>query len=209
MFSLQRYLGKEDKFFDLLEASAEEARHSIQALRHLIQSTQQHKSLEEFVLSRRKEKAINAEISEALCTTIVTALEREDIEALATALYKIPKTAEKIGERILVAPQLFEGIELTQQVDMLEKAADLVVTMIQSLRKGIKLQEIKELNDRLQYVEGEMDKLVLELLRGLYTGTIEGGRVVFLKDLYELIERVADRCRDAGNVIKQIVLKSS
>jgi len=32
MFSLQRILGKEDKFFDLLEASAEEARISVQAL---------------------------------------------------------------------------------------------------------------------------------------------------------------------------------
>ncbi len=32
MFSLQRLLGKEDKFFTLLEASAEEARTSVQAL---------------------------------------------------------------------------------------------------------------------------------------------------------------------------------
>ena len=32
MFSLQRLLGKEDKFFNLLEASAEEARTSVRAL---------------------------------------------------------------------------------------------------------------------------------------------------------------------------------
>jgi len=32
MFSLQRLLGKEDKFFDLLEASAAQARSSVQTL---------------------------------------------------------------------------------------------------------------------------------------------------------------------------------
>jgi uncharacterized protein Yka (UPF0111/DUF47 family) len=28
-----------------------------------------------------------------------------------------------------------------------------------------------------------------------------------LKDLYELLEKVIDRCRDAGNVVTHIVLK--
>ncbi len=30
-----------------------------------------------------------------------------------------------------------------------------------------------------------------------------------LRDLYELIERVIDRCRDTGNLITHIVLKNS
>jgi uncharacterized protein Yka (UPF0111/DUF47 family) len=30
-----------------------------------------------------------------------------------------------------------------------------------------------------------------------------------LKDLYELLEKIIDRCRDVGNVISQIVLKNS
>ena len=30
-----------------------------------------------------------------------------------------------------------------------------------------------------------------------------------LKDLYELMEKVYDRCRDAGNVVSTIVLKYS
>jgi hypothetical protein len=209
MFSLQRLLGKEDKFFDLLEASAAEAQHSVQALKHLTESTRQNQSLDEFVLSRRKEKAITSQISEALCTTFVTALEREDIEALANALYKIPKTVEKIGERILLAPQQLQGIDLSRQIVMLEKATALVGNMLKALRKGVKLHEIKDLNDRLQYVEGEMDKLMLEVLRGLYTGQAQGSQVVFLKDLYELFEKVPDRCRDAGNVISHIVLKNS
>jgi uncharacterized protein Yka (UPF0111/DUF47 family) len=71
------------------------------------------------------------------------------------------------------------------------------------------MEKIKELNDRLQYIEGEADKLMLVLLRDLYSGRHEPLKVIILKDLYELMEKVIDRCRDAGNVVVQVVLKNS
>jgi uncharacterized protein len=209
MFSLQRLLGKEDKFFDLLEASAQEGCASVQALKKLVTNPNQANALDDFALSRRKDKAITAEISEALCTTFVTALEREDIEALSIALYKIPKTIEKIGERIEIAPQHLKGIDISRQLDMLEKATETVLMMLKELRGGVKLERMKDINDRLQHIEGQADKLVLELLKELYSGKVSDVQVVFLKDLYELLEKVTDRCRDAGNVITQIVLKNS
>ena len=69
--------------------------------------------------------------------------------------------------------------------------------------------KIKELNERLQVIEGEADKLMLELLRDLFSGKHDPLKVIALKDLYELLEKVIDRCRDAGNVINHIVLKNS
>src|SRR4030095_352518 len=159
MFSLQKILGKEDKFFTLLEASAEEARNSVRTLRKYLANPDTLKTLDEFILARRKDKAITAQISEALCTTFVTTLEREDIESLSNALYKIPKTVEKIGERILLAPQFLKGVDISRQVDMLEKATETVVNMLKELRQGVKLERIKEINDRLQHIEGQADKL--------------------------------------------------
>ena len=52
-------------------------------------------SLDEFVHSRRKDKEITQELTEQLCKTFITPLEREDIQALAAALYKIPKDSRK------------------------------------------------------------------------------------------------------------------
>lgn len=209
MFSLQRLLGKEDKFFDLLEASAQESRTSVQALMRFLQDPDQLKSLDEFIVSRRNEKRINDQISEALCKTFVTALEREDIEALSISLYKIPKTVEKIAERILIAPHFLRSLDLTRQVRMLEKATDTVVTMIRELRRGVDLERSRSHNDQLQVIEGEGDKLIVELLKDLYSGQHDPLKVIFLKDLFEMIEKVFDRCRDAGNVINHIVLKNS
>jgi hypothetical protein len=209
MFSLQRLLGKEDMFFGLLEASAQEAHTSVQALVKLSKALDKPIELEEFSRSRRKDKEITATIRNAVYTTFVTAIEREDIESLCNALYRIPKTVEKFSERVLISPQLIRGVDFSKQTDPLDQATDCVLQMVKSLRRGVNLEEIKRLNDKLQHVEGEADKAILALYRELFSGKYDPLKVIMLKDLYELLEKVIDRCRDAGNVISQIVLKNS
>ena len=105
MFSLQAMFGKGTHFYGLLEAAAEAARDSTRALLRLIDPQTRDSSLEEFSLARKREKNIAAEISQALVDTFVTPLEREDIEALGTALYKVPKAASKFADRYSIAPE--------------------------------------------------------------------------------------------------------
>src|SRR5574343_923879 len=99
MFSLQIIFGKGDKFYGLLEASAESACSSARALIELLGTPTTQQSLEKFIHARRREKDLFAQISEQLVNTNVTVLDREDIEALNSALYKIPKVVEKFAER--------------------------------------------------------------------------------------------------------------
>jgi uncharacterized protein Yka (UPF0111/DUF47 family) len=169
-FSLQQLFGKGDRFYQLLEASAEEARESVRLLGELVKARGRGQNLEEFILARRKEKQITGQIREELVKTFVTGLEREDIEALATALYKIPKSVEKSAERYMLAADLLGGVDFGQQVRMMEKASELVVALVRQLRQIQDLEKVKELNDRLQFVEGEADKLMVEWLRDLYGG---------------------------------------
>ena len=208
MFSLQKLLGKDDKFFDLLHASAEEGLHSVDALKRILTNPSMTPTLDEFAASRRKDKAITNEISELLVKTFVTALEREDIEALSNVLYKVPKTIEKFAERyILCAPRLRQ-VKFNVQLDMLEDAVKTVVAMLKEVKKH-DLSAIARHNAKLQRLEGDADKLMLEELRELYSGKHEPLTAMALKDLYELLEKVFDRCRDAGNVISHVVLKHS
>jgi uncharacterized protein Yka (UPF0111/DUF47 family) len=209
MFSLQKLLGHEDDFFDMLEASAKEAPTSVDALVKLIANPRQTTLSYEFVQSRRKEKELRARISEAVYTTFVTALEREDIESLANALYRIPKTVEKFGGRLLLTPQHVQGVDFAQQINLLAQATATVLEMVQSLRRGVNLEEIRRLNDKMQYLEGEADKAITALLRELFSGKHDPITVLVRKDLYELLEKIIDRCRDVGNVISNIALKNS
>src|SRR5260370_36850422 len=111
MLSIQKILGHDQKFFDLLEGSAQEADasvHHLIALLERLEKKDSPQSLEEFVHSRRKDKQITQELTEQLCKKFITPLEREDIQALAAAVYKIPKTVEKIGEPAFISPEALQ-----------------------------------------------------------------------------------------------------
>ncbi len=212
MFSIKKLLGHDEKFFNLLESSAEQADQSVHhlvALLARLERKESPESLEEFVSSRRKDKQITQELTEQLCKTFITPFEREDIQSLATALYKIPKTVEKIGERILICPDDLHGHNFSVHLELLDQAAEAVLAMVKELRHGTDSATARAKNDRLQAIEGNADKLELDLLRDLYHGDYQARQIIFLRDLYGLLEKVIDRCRDAGNIILQIVLKYS
>ncbi len=209
----KKVLGRDEKFFDLLEASADEANSSAVRLKEFLVKIEGAVSvdyLQELILSRRRDKEITTEITRELCRTFVTPIEREDIEALSKSLYKIPKTVQKIAERIMICPRdVIKDGALHHQIRYLEQATEIVVKMVRLLRAGPSLDAVVEMDSRLQFIEGEADKLVTRMLQDLYQGTREAREVIILKDVFELLERAIDRCRDAGNTVFQIVLKIS
>lgn len=209
MKALRKLLGYDDRFYDLLEASALEAQSSVRLLIEILNNRNDTSALDDIVAKRRRDKRITEEITELLCRTFVTPLDREDIEALSTALYKIPKTVEKFCEIYILCREDLEGVDFSSQTDILQQTTDVVARMVQMLRQRANLELMKEHNTRLHQLEGEADKLMLGLIKGLYRGKHDPLRVIIVLDLYEILERIIDRCRDAGNVIFQVVLKYS
>lgn len=209
MFSLQAMFGKGDRFYGLLEQSAEAACESARAVRELVSQGDQAPVMAAFASSRAREKALAAQISEELVNTFVTALDREDIEALNSALYKIPKTVEKFAERYTIVAERLAGVDFAQRALVLERSAEVVVEMIGELRRGLRIDPIKKLQDRLQALESEGDKMLLAPYRTLYVEGNDAMRAMLAKDLFELIEKAIDKCRDVGNVVYSIVLKNS
>jgi len=209
MFSIQKILSKDDKLFTLLELSAEEAGKSIQALNQVLSTPNQVPSINEFHRSKEVDKQITDQINRAVINDTVTDIDREDIELLSSVLYKIPKTVEKIAERFIVSAEVVKDADFTRHTKLLSAATKQVVEMVKQLRKRHSVEHIKEMNDVLQGIEGDADDLILEILTQLYSGKYEPTKVIALKDLYELLEKVVDRCRDAGNAVTQIVIKHS
>ncbi|MBL0164299.1 MAG: pit accessory protein [Xanthomonadales bacterium] len=209
MFSLQTIFGKGDKFYGLLEASAEAALLSARSLGAMLSDGAQTPALDGFRVARRREKDLFAQINLELVNTFVTALEREDIEALAGALYKIPKTVEKFAERHALFADRLIDVDYSSQAAMLERACEVIVKMVGELRGGIKLDVMHGLNERMQSIESEADRLLLDLYRQLFSNGADAAQLMVRRDLFELLEKAIDRCRDAGNVIYHIALKNS
>ncbi|GLQ47627.1 hypothetical protein GCM10007862_26780 [Dyella lipolytica] len=209
MFSLQTIFGKGDKFYGLLEQSADAARESAKALHELVTRADHAPVMAAFASARAREKALAGQISEELVNTFVTALDREDIEALNSSLYKIPKSVEKFAERYEIVASRLAGVDFGQRALVLSRATDVVAEMIGELRNGLRIDPVKKLQDRLQTLESEGDRMLLAPYRTLYIESNDAMRAMLAKDLFELIEKAIDKCRDVGNIVYSIVLKNS
>ena len=80
--------------------------------------------------------------------------------------------------------------------------------MVRELR-NLKLEPMKALNDELRSIENEADRLMLELYRDIYSGRLDNLQMFLLKEFFEILEKAIDRCREAGVVAYEIVLKNS
>ena len=208
MFSLQTIFGQGKQFYSLLNDAAVAAHDSTVALHAMLKSPERTPGLEAFKLARQRERVASDKISQALVDSFITPIEREDIEALASALYKIPKQVERFADRYALARHRLDGIDFAPRAAMLEKAAAVVVEMVKELRH-LRLEPMKQLNDKLRVIETEADRLMLELYRDIYSGKLDHLQMFLLKEFFEILEKAIDRCREAGVVAYQIVLKNS
>ena len=157
--NLRKLLGHDDKFFDLLESSARQAQSSVQLLVTTLKNPETTPSLDEFVQARRKDKKITEEITEELCKTFVTPLEREDIEAwleffLTVSLEQARQAIELLSheniEKILSPKQLtvwryLETVEEATAGDVAKATGVARPTVSQAIDVLLRLKKIERI----------------------------------------------------------------
>jgi uncharacterized protein Yka (UPF0111/DUF47 family) len=210
--SLAQLFGHDVRFFELLRSSAAEAKaaaHSLVRLLPRIGHDNIESILGDISQHRRKHKAMVEEMTTRITQVFNTPFEREDLQEMNSAIYKITKNIEKIGERLTIAPKGADLSRIKRQLEMIEYAASVVETLVQEVCSARHGASVKETHDRIQAIEGDGDKLMTECLRELYLGTDDARLVVFWKDIFELVEKAIDRCRDAGTAAFITMLKNS
>ena len=203
---ISKLLGQDDKFFDLLEAGAVKAQGSVQLLAELLRDSPRCPTVDDFIQARNEDTCIAEQLAEELCTTFVTPLEREDMEALSLALSEIPKLAEKFSEKFMLGRDALGAAPFARQLALLEQAAETSVQMVRELRERKHLGTVKEQNTRMHELKGESDQSVREQIRELQSGhdPLKGALAM---DLHDTLEKIMDRYSAAANVIFRIVLK--
>jgi uncharacterized protein len=208
MFSLQTIFGSGKQFYVLLDDAAQAAHDSAKALHTMMREGESQPALDAFKLARLRGRATSEKVAKELVDSFMTPIEREDIEALGSALYKIPKQIEKFADRYSLAVKHLDQIDFAPRAAMLEQAAGVVVEMVADLRH-MNLDRMTALNEKLRSLENEADRLMLELYRDIYSGRLDHLQMFLLKEFFEILEKAIDRCRGAGVVAYQIVLKNS
>ena len=117
---------------------------------------------------------------------------------------------EKIAERVSISPASNQVLPTVQkQLTLLCRGANVVEKMVSHLCAGMHGEAIKDEYAQLQALESEADKTMIDLLKGLYQGESEARVIIAWKDVYDLLEKAVDRCRDAGFVVFHVVLKNA
>lgn len=201
---------RQDKFSHLLESLSSAAHKSACHLKEYIQTsdaTERHRLGELISNSKQSAKSTMSNITKSLCQTYITPFDREDIQEFAAHLYKITKTIDKVRERIDLHGISLEDGSFSKQVDLICLEGEAMNEMVAALGKGKASDLIITKTDILLDLEMKGDAVLAELLVSLFSNETSARELILRKDIYDMLEKVIDRYRDAGSIAVEIVLK--
>jgi uncharacterized protein len=212
MMNLARLLPKEEKFFNYLQKLSKDAHDSAKHLKTFVENGDagtRNKAAAEISACRVQSKNTSGEVTKELCLTFITPFDREDIQSLATELYKIPKAIEKIKDRLELYKLASRKGDLSRQTDLIVQEALSMEDMIQALTHGGKSDFVLQKVGLMQELENKGDAVLDDLLTSLFNDTADARDLIARKDIYDMLEKVIDCYRNAANIAMQIVLKNS
>lgn len=211
MFSIQRLTGRPKEFYGLLEESALLGSGAARALKQLVlRSGGGAPDLSAIVKARRLDKDVYLRLDALLSRVFATPIEREDLAEIGQQLYRLPKTIEKFAERYEIVYEMVTSSDMTLALGMLERAADIVVQMVQSLAKSTTgVAEIKAMEARLGQLDDEAGHVLLNAERRLFRQSTPALHAIVTKELYDVLAECLDSCRSIGGALALAVLKNS
>ena len=141
--------------------------------------------------------------------TFITPLDREDIHELIKRLDDVIDYLDASAQRIAlykigpVEPEMIKMAEINVASANLVRDA---VARLSDLKNSEKLLEICVGINRL---ENEADTTLRAAVARLFSDEADIRRLIKLKEIYELLETVTDRCEDVANVIESIIIEYS
>ncbi len=204
------FLPVNEKFYDLLHASAKNLADAGEVLADLME----HYQNVEMKTDRMRElehqgDAITHEITALLHKTFVTPIDREDIARLAERLDDVLDYIEEAT----AAMKIYEVPDPTpRSVEM----ADIVRLMTIKVEEAIsRLRDHRHLRDLLPYcvelnrLENVADDLFRKAMAELFQSESTSTEIIKWRDIYRELEAATDRCEDVANVLEGIILRNA
>lgn len=144
---------------------------------------------------------------ELLHTVFITPLDRDDIHLLIKKMDDIIDFIDAAAQRIF----LYGVVKMTPEAEGLARVCVESALKVQSAVSGLnnlKDQEtiIKDCVE-INRLENEADQLLRSAVAKLFREEADTRQLIKLKEIYELLETVTDRCEDVANIIEGIVLE--
>ncbi|WP_139977416.1 DUF47 domain-containing protein [Nocardioides litoris] len=139
-------------------------------------------------------------------STFVTPFDREDIYALASALDDVMDEMDEAVDLILLYEVKVLPPELSQQVEVLQRCAELTAAAMPKLQSP---QTLDEYWIEINRLENAGDKNHRRTLAKLFSGEFKTIEVLKLKDIVESLEAAVDAFEKVANIVETIAVKES
>ena len=145
-------------------------------------------------------------IMRQLNESFVTPFDREDIYRLASSLDDVMDAMEAAVD-LVVLYQIEElPPEVSDQVDVLERAAELTAEAMPRLRS---MKDLTAYWIELNRLENQADQVYRRLLAKLFNGDYDALTVLKLKEVVDQLEAAADAFEHVANTVETIAVKES
>jgi predicted phosphate transport protein (TIGR00153 family) len=138
--------------------------------------------------------------------TFVTPFDREDIYALASGLDDVMDYMEEAVDLVLLYGVHTLPAEAADQVEVLQRCADLTAEVMPRLKT---MKGLDEYWIEINRLENAGDKSYRRILAHLFGGSYEALEVLKVKDVVDSLEKAVDAFERVANTIEQIAVKES
>ncbi len=139
-------------------------------------------------------------------STFVTPFDREDIYSLASSLDDVMDMMDEVVDLILLYEVREVPAELSRQVEVLQRCAELTAEAMPNLPS---MQSLEEYWIEINRLENAGDKNHRRMLAQLFSGEYKTIEVLKLKDIVESLESAIDAFEKVANIVEQIAVKES
>ncbi|MBM9458415.1 DUF47 domain-containing protein [Nocardioides sp. zg-536] len=192
-------------FYDLFTQAAQHLVTGAELLAEMLSDSSNKESVAERM--RAAEHAADEtthELIKKVNSTFVTPFDREDIYALGSGLDDVMDMMDEAVDLILLYEVKELPPELTEQVEVLQRCAELTAAAMP------RLQSMKSLDDywiEINRLENTGDRNHRRTLAKLFSGEFATIEVLKLKDIVESLEGAIDAFEKVANTVEQIAVK--
>ncbi len=139
-------------------------------------------------------------------TTFVTPFDREDIYRLAAGLDDVMDFMEEAVDMVVLYEIEELPSELANQVQVLQRSAELTAEAMPRLRT---MRDLEEYWIEINRLENDGDKSYRRIVAKLFNGQYDALTVMKLKDVVDALEAAIDAFESVANIVEQIAVKES
>ena len=202
-----RFRPVDTSFYELLTEAAQHLVTGASLLAEMLAEGADHDD----VARRMREAEHNADetthaIVKKVNTTFVTPFDREDIYSLASGLDDVMDMMDEVVDMILLYEVKVLPADLSAQVEVLQRCAELTSEAMPNLRS---MQSLEEYWIEVNRLENAGDKNHRRIIAKLFSGEFKTIEVLKLKDITESLEEAIDAFEKVANTVEQIAVKES